>query len=262
MILSLGWWSPSPPSQTFLDSPLGLLPQPFPCVASKELRLCQTGSSWIQLRPLSSLDWLFDILMSSLWLPLCNLSPVVLLALYRGGGLSSFSIQHFPVAKRLTGESSPWVAGQCPYQLSFTWVTPRPQLAACIPLGSPPGVQSGGQNRRSHPRQLPGEKGASSTLFSGHRVPYGALGPQSGCLEGGPLSPSVPWTGEDTHSTCPVDDQYPPHHPSSPHFLPVLWGSVPQPGPLCLLITSVGTALWSSGALREPPTSGQLMLNL
>lgn len=111
VILSLGWWSPSPPSQTFLDSPLGLLPQPFPCVASKELRLCQTGSSWIQLRPLSSLDWLFNILMSSLWLPLCNLSPVVLLALYRGGGLSSLSIQHFPVAKRLTGESSPWVAG-------------------------------------------------------------------------------------------------------------------------------------------------------
>lgn len=50
--------------------------------------------------------------------------------------------------------------------------------------------------------------------------------------------------------------------PALPTSYLMLWGPVPQPGPLCLLITSVGTALWSSGALREPPTSGQLMLNL
>lgn len=66
VILSLGWWSPLPPSQTFLDSPLGLLPKTLPCLASKELRLCQTVSPWIQLWPLSSLDWLFNILMSPL----------------------------------------------------------------------------------------------------------------------------------------------------------------------------------------------------
>lgn len=55
----------------------------------------------------------------------------------------------------------------------------------------------------------------------------------------------------------------PPQHPVLSLPLTVcLRGPVAQPGLLCVLITSVGMALWSSGALSEPPTSGQLMLNL
>lgn len=78
------------------------------------------------LQPLALLDRVFNILMSSLWLPLCNLSPVVLLAPYRGGGPPSLSISPFPVARRLTGEPTPLVAGHCPHQLQFTGATPSP----------------------------------------------------------------------------------------------------------------------------------------
>lgn len=93
----------------------------------------------VLLQSLSSLDRLFDILMSSPWLPLCNLSPVVLLALYRGGSPSSFFVQPFPVARRLIGEPTPLVVRLCPHQLQLPGVTPL-QLASCIPLSSLSGV--------------------------------------------------------------------------------------------------------------------------
>lgn len=143
------------PTQGFLYSPWVSSPRPSHVwKVTREVTRLLHRQPRILLQSLSSLDRLFDILMSSPWLPLCNLSPVVLLALYRGGSPSSFFVQPFPVARRLIGEPTPLVVRLCPHQLQLPGVTPL-QLASCIPLSSLSGVWVHGAER--HPRQLPGK---------------------------------------------------------------------------------------------------------
>lgn len=50
------------------------------------------------------------------------------------------------------------------------------------------------------PPRLPGWQRDPSTHFSGHSAPYGALGPQSSCVEGRPLSSWGPWTWVTAHA--------------------------------------------------------------
>lgn len=91
-----------------------------------------------------------------------------------------------------------WWQAQCPHQLQFTGVTPPPATAGFLhPSQFPPG----GQNQtacRMLPSQKRGRVGggarAPSTRFSGCSVPYRVSGPQSSCVEGGPLSPLGPWS--------------------------------------------------------------------
>lgn len=148
-----GWWSAFPPPKASCTLPWVSSPRPSHVwKVTREVTRLLHRQPRILLQSLSSLDRLFDILMSSPWLPLCNLSPVVLLALYRGGSPSSFFVQPFPVARRLLGEPTPLVVRLCPHQLQLPGVTPL-QLASCIPLSSLSGVWAHGAER--HPRQLP-----------------------------------------------------------------------------------------------------------